>query len=498
MSYPYSDIIGLHRCIIDLSGRWPASWSCLSINASRFTGWILMALMHAGFVQMAFAVTYNTISNGPWTSTSTWQGGVVPGATINAVDVVNVTHEVSYTNSNDLRILGTLNIFGGGLITPGNSSRNITVQSGGELNMNDACLEFSANFNNENGSLNIENSYIEIGQNFEDKSNAGSGSIDIHQCCMYIGENFKNKGSVCQFNAFCLELGLNSSGSFLNEHQMTFRGDCTIKLNSSGNFENKGTIAGGAGSPDIGRLQVSAGNLVNDGSWSAQVLNFCIIGGNVSGNTTDFNQDVTNNDTPAACTATQAGCALCPNEACSDILPIQLLSFEVEAGPAPKLIWITLSELNNDYFSIQRSRDGREFKEIARIPTKGNTDARQDYAYTDLNALPGINYYRFEQFDLDGSSSFSPVRAAQVPFKSNYTVYPTLVNDRIRVILSNTIQSNSVWEIFDLSGRPVFKGILTAGTPVMEISLEGLASGSYTLRLQSEQASHIQKLVKMQ
>lgn len=162
MSYPYSDIIGLHRCIIDLSGRWPASWSCLSINASRFTGWILMALMHAGFVQMAFAVTYNTISNGPWTSTSTWQGGVVPGATINAVDVVNVTHEVSYTNSNDLRILGTLNIFGGGLITPGNSSRNITVQSGGELNMNDACLEFSANFNNENGSLNIENPILKL------------------------------------------------------------------------------------------------------------------------------------------------------------------------------------------------------------------------------------------------------------------------------------------------------------------------------------------------
>ena len=175
----------------------------------------------------------------------------------------------------------------------------------------------SGNFVNQNGTVSLTGSRVEIAQNWQDDSTAGGGSRTISGgCFLKVGENFTNKGSVDLYDGVCIEIGLHGSGNFKNEYQMTFQNSCTVKLVGSGSFENVGSgpgVLGGAGEPDIANLGISDGNMVTDRPWSASVLNFCIGGGSISGGqAADFIGDVTNNDTPAACAAVAAAnCTVC-------------------------------------------------------------------------------------------------------------------------------------------------------------------------------------------
>src|SRR5688500_14283528 len=288
------------------------------------------------------AATYTTIADGNWNSGATWAGGTAPGSTINAADVVNINHVVTYNVGNDLEVRGTVNIFNGTFrtaLTGNGSGKSVFIRSGGKWNMCNGAMylpifscgygcytgsSLSGNFLNEGGTIVVYNSTVEIAQNLEDASSpAGAGSRTFVGGCIKIGENFLNKGAIDLYDSFCLELGYHGSGNWKNEHRQTFQNSCTIKLLGSGSIDNVASspngILGGAGSPDIVALGVANGNVSNNGPWSAQVLDFCIGGGSVGGSqSTDFTNDVTNNDTGAACTAVNAAdCDVCPTATCN-------------------------------------------------------------------------------------------------------------------------------------------------------------------------------------
>lgn len=96
-------------------------------------------------------------------------------------------------------------------------------------------------------------------------------------------------------------------------------------------------------------------------------------------------------------------------------LPVELVSFSatVEAGSV-KLLWVTASELNNDYFQVERSQDGIEFFPVVRIPGAGTTSQRNTYQAMDENPLPGTSYYRLSQVDFDGTISYSRVAMVHI------------------------------------------------------------------------------------
>ncbi len=93
-------------------------------------------------------------------------------------------------------------------------------------------------------------------------------------------------------------------------------------------------------------------------------------------------------------------------------LPIELLRFKAEVlkdGRAVGLEWSTGSETNNDFFTVERSRDSKEWSGILHIPGAGNSSSRLDYATTDNHPLHGLSYYRLKQTDFNGAISYSPV-----------------------------------------------------------------------------------------
>jgi hypothetical protein len=145
-------------------------------------------------------------------------------------------------------------------------------------------------------------------------------------------------------------------------------------------------------------------------------------------------------------------------------LPITLLSFtaEVEDGHV-QLKWITASEINNDYFNIEHSKDGVIFTSINKIRGAGNSMQSLNYSSIHHPPIEGISYYRLKQTDYDGQTSYSKIVA--VDFNtSDFTldIYPnpfskkTTFNTNVNLKDASLIVYNSqgeVEEIKNISGQ---------------------------------------------
>ena len=96
-------------------------------------------------------------------------------------------------------------------------------------------------------------------------------------------------------------------------------------------------------------------------------------------------------------------------------LPISLISFAGEVlgsdiHPVVILDWVVASQVNNDYYEVQRSTDAEQWNTIETIEGAGNTNNEMNYGVIDTNPKEGISYYRLKQTDYDGQSeTFNPI-----------------------------------------------------------------------------------------
>lgn len=132
---------------------------------------------------------------------------------------------------------------------------------------------------------------------------------------------------------------------------------------------------------------------------------------------------------PAAGTVTVPNVSQYSPWAIADItapLPVELKSFELVAhADFVEVKWSTASELNNDYFTVERRHEHAEqFEALASIPGAGTTNLEQHYRYEDYAIGPGTWYYRIKQTDFDGSYSYSSVKSVTVSGKGFWQVYP--------------------------------------------------------------------------
>ena len=107
-------------------------------------------------------------------------------------------------------------------------------------------------------------------------------------------------------------------------------------------------------------------------------------------------------------------------------LPIELLSFTGEyTSKGNQIKWTTASEINNDFFNLERSSDGKNFESIVIIKGSGNSSQELNYGFLDIWAPEGINYYRLKQTDFDGKFSYSNSIALRSLKKDElFLVYP--------------------------------------------------------------------------
>ena len=92
-------------------------------------------------------------------------------------------------------------------------------------------------------------------------------------------------------------------------------------------------------------------------------------------------------------------------------LPIELYVFDGKSiGSNNYLFWTTASESNTSHFNLQKSRDGESWTTITTLNAAGNSTINIDYNVTDYAVEPIINYYRLQQYDLNGVyTTYGPI-----------------------------------------------------------------------------------------
>jgi hypothetical protein len=117
-----------------------------------------------------------------------------------------------------------------------------------------------------------------------------------------------------------------------------------------------------------------------------------------------------------------------------------------------------LSEINNDFFEVQHSVDGKNFKVIGMVAGNGNSTEQITYSFDDKSPTLGINYYRLKQFDFDGKFEIHKtviVNKEMLLSSMDGFIYPNPTgndNMRLRVQTMNN-QTPIEVEIISISGQ---------------------------------------------
>lgn len=98
------------------------------------------------------------------------------------------------------------------------------------------------------------------------------------------------------------------------------------------------------------------------------------------------------------------------------------------------LTWGTLSEINNDYFSIERSQNAEDWITIGRVEGNGNSSLSNAYRFLDEQPFKNeTSYYRIKQVDFNGAYSYSSIIAINTNELSNYTIFPNPANGHVTI-----------------------------------------------------------------
>lgn len=184
-------------------------------------------------------------------------------------------------------------------------------------------------------------------------------------------------------------------------------------------------------------------------------------------------------------------------------LPVSLLAFSANCkNNVTTLSWSTSSETNNDYFTIDRSDNTYNWRQIGNIKGSGNSNSVKNYSYIDKDPTSGTSYYRLKQTDYDGKSeTFSPVAVicGGITGGEEISYYPNPFTSEIMVNLSNVDFKNAVIRVYDMLGNMVFEKNLTAAdaeTQSTKLNLTYLKVGIYMVEFKSESFTNIAKIVK--
>lgn len=177
-------------------------------------------------------------------------------------------------------------------------------------------------------------------------------------------------------------------------------------------------------------------------------------------------------------------------------LPVELIGFEAKReGTQVAINWQTASELNNDYFTIERSVDGINFETVELISGAGTTTEVQSYTAYDIPATEGTLYYRLKQTDYDGTFTYSDVvTVAESKVKNELKVYPNPNQGSTFNIDAGTDFRNKSIEITGIDGRK----ILSIQPDSRVVVVDALPRGMYFIRLtdNSKNSSSVVKLTQ--
>jgi hypothetical protein len=177
-------------------------------------------------------------------------------------------------------------------------------------------------------------------------------------------------------------------------------------------------------------------------------------------------------------------------------LPITLFNFTGKLEDSGiKLKWITATEFNNAEFSIEHSDTGEDFETIGNIQSKGNSNNRQYYSFTDSKPNQGLNYYRLKQTDFDGKFNyFSIISVLNHSFISSLKVYPNPTDQFLNIKVSED-EELIIIQLRNAQGK-LIKEISGNQLPLI-INMELLNKGIYFLKVTTNKGEYNETVIRL-
>ncbi|MBK7389115.1 MAG: T9SS type A sorting domain-containing protein [Bacteroidetes bacterium] len=160
-------------------------------------------------------------------------------------------------------------------------------------------------------------------------------------------------------------------------------------------------------------------------------------------------------------------------------LPVELLYFNAfKYNEQVKVEWVTATEINNDYYIVERSSDGTDFEMVEVVPGAGNSNFLINYFIFDKDPFSGKSYYRLKQVDFDGAIKISQVIKVDFGFELAGSLFP---NPADNVVFLTSVEGIEDVFIYDVAGRLVSESHYSSLHEI-KIDIAPLSSGFYTLK----------------
>lgn len=270
----------------------------------------------------------------------------------------------------------------------------------------------------------------------------------------------------------------------------------TLSVNGGYNLRVTGDL-GDSGNNGVAYEVVTATDkIIVDGTLYGKNNNAFTGSGSISGGTLNVkNGSSCGSPCPVAggfssCTA---GDAFCTN---NSVLPVSLISFGVKTdNETVSLFWATASELNFDYFSIERSSDGINFQEIGKVIGHGTTDERHDYFFEDDQPVIGKLFYRLKTVDFDAYTEYFNIESVTYSKQKSFVIYPNpVVDSKVNFQMNFNANVGSQIMATDLSGVEVFRYQVKESASQFDVPLN-LDPGTYIFKINTGDYVDVKRIV---
>jgi len=187
-------------------------------------------------------------------------------------------------------------------------------------------------------------------------------------------------------------------------------------------------------------------------------------------------------------------------------LPIELLSFTASPDFSDKQVnlnWVTATETNNNFFTVERSSEGLNFNSVCLVKGAGNSSAVLNYSAVDAKPLAGLSYYRLKQTDFDGKFAYSQVVPVNFSGLENveYFLFPNpMTAGQGSQLKINSSENKTVLVVVrDISGKEIFANLVIVQKDINSFVAidpeQKLSPGLYLIVATSDNSVYNQKLI---
>jgi hypothetical protein len=176
-------------------------------------------------------------------------------------------------------------------------------------------------------------------------------------------------------------------------------------------------------------------------------------------------------------------------------LPVTFQSFYVtRQGSNIQLSWSTSQEESNSFYAIERSSDGRSWKQVALVMGAGTSTLVNKYGYTDKNINDAVVYYRIRQVDMNGSAFYSSIRFLKNADLQLTNIYASS-NKTITIDFNSDVKDNVSIQLINMNGQVIVRKEFNQASYRLIVDAMSAGSGVYAVRVSDSKGwSEVKKI----